>query len=80
MDWSRLMEIQASRTRARSGAHGEPVLLLEQDRALWDRLLISRGLAALWPAARHWVQSADPYLQQAGIAAVHARAVTAADD
>ena len=42
-----LMEIQASRTRARVGPHGEPVLLLEQDRALWDRLLISRGLAAL---------------------------------
>ncbi|HEY1492741.1 MAG TPA: DUF6596 domain-containing protein, partial [Steroidobacteraceae bacterium] len=72
-----LMEIQASRTRARSGPDGAPVLLLEQDRALWDRLLISRGLAAL---ARGEALGGvrGPYLQQAGIAAVHARALSAA--
>ncbi len=72
-----LMEIQASRLRARAGPDGAPVLLLEQDRALWDRLLISRGLAAL--ARGEALEGArGPYLQQAGIAAVHARALTAA--
>ena len=73
-----LMEIQASRTRARTGAHGEPVLLLDQDRALWDRLLISRGLAAL-ERGEALGGPPGPYLLQASIAAVHARAVTAAD-
>jgi RNA polymerase sigma-70 factor, ECF subfamily len=71
-----LMEIQASRTRARTGANGEPVLLLEQDRALWDRLLISRGLAAL-ARGEALAGPRGPYLLQAGIASVHARAVTA---
>jgi RNA polymerase sigma-70 factor, ECF subfamily len=73
-----LMEIQASRTRARTGPSGEPVLLLEQDRSLWDRLLISRGLAAL-ARGEALGEVRGPYLMQAGIAAVHARAVTAAD-
>jgi RNA polymerase sigma factor (sigma-70 family) len=73
-----LMEIQASRTRARTGANGEPVLLLEQDRALWDRLLISRGLAAL-ERGEALGGPPGPYLLQASIAAVHARAVTATD-
>jgi predicted RNA polymerase sigma factor len=72
------MEIQASRTRARTGANGEPVLLLEQDRALWDRLLISRGLAAL-ERGEALGGPPGPYLLQASIAAVHARAVTATD-
>lgn len=45
-----LMEIQSSRVRARTGPSGEPILLLEQERARWDRLLINRGLAALAPA------------------------------
>jgi RNA polymerase sigma-70 factor, ECF subfamily len=73
-----LMEIQASRTRARTGPGGEPVLLLDQDRALWDRLLVSRGLAAL-ERGEALGGARGPYLLQAGIAAVHARAVTAAD-
>ena len=73
-----LMEIQASRTRARQGPDGEPVLLMEQNRALWDRLSIGRGLASL---ARAEVLADGPgtYLLQAAIAACHARAVTAAD-
>jgi RNA polymerase sigma factor (sigma-70 family) len=73
-----LMEIQASRTRARSGPSGEPVLLLDQNRALWDRLLIRRGLAALERAEK---LSGDrgPYTLQGAIAACHARARTAAD-
>jgi predicted RNA polymerase sigma factor len=68
-----LMEIQASRLRARSGPGGEPVLLLDQDRARWDRLLIHRGLAALARAEQlgGW---AGPYALQAAIAACHARA------
>ena len=72
-----LMEIQASRTRTRTSPEGEPVLLFDQERALWDRLLISRGLAAL---ARGEALGAKrgPYLMQAGIAAVHARALTPA--
>jgi RNA polymerase sigma factor (sigma-70 family) len=68
-----LMEIQASRSRARVGPSGEPVLLLEQDRARWDHMLIGRGLAALQRAldldAAH-----GPYTLQAAIAACHARA------
>jgi len=71
-----LMEIQSSRTRARVDAHGAPVLLLEQNRALWDRLLIRRGLDAL---ARSEALSSTrgPYALQAAIAACHARATTA---
>src|SRR5690606_23898306 len=71
-----LMEIQASRTRARTSASGEPILLLDQDRTRWDRLLINRGLAAL-DRAQALGQPAGPYLLQAAIAAVHARANTA---
>lgn len=72
-----LMEIQASRLRARVGPAGEPVLLLDQDRARWDRLLIQRGLRAL--ARAHEVRTAalGPYALQASIAACHARARTA---
>jgi RNA polymerase sigma factor (sigma-70 family) len=73
-----LMEIQASRSRARLGPHGEPVLLLEQDRARWDHLLIRRGLAALQRAEALAAQR-GPYTLQAAIAACHARAVTADD-
>ena len=70
-----LMEIQASRFAARTGPSGEPVLLLDQNRARWDRLLIRRGLAAL---ARAEAQNDDPgpYVLQAAIAACHARART----
>ncbi|CAN7465340.1 RNA polymerase sigma factor [Devosia sp. LjRoot16] len=67
-----LMEIQASRLRARTGANGEPVLLLEQNRALWDQMLIRRGLAALDRAEN--LVGAGPYVLQAAIAACHARA------
>jgi RNA polymerase sigma factor (sigma-70 family) len=71
-----LMEIQASRLRARVGPAGEPVLLLDQDRGRWDRLLIRRGLAALERA--EWLGGAlGPYTLQAAIAACHARARTA---
>jgi RNA polymerase sigma factor (sigma-70 family) len=70
-----LMEIQASRTRARTGAGGEPVLLLDQDRTLWDRLLIGRGLAAL-ARAEALGGARGPYALQAAIAACHARALT----
>jgi RNA polymerase sigma factor (sigma-70 family) len=73
-----LMEIQASRTAARTGPGGEPVLLLEQNRALWDRLLIRRGLAALERATATGAPP-GPYVLQAAIAACHARAGTAAD-
>jgi RNA polymerase sigma factor (sigma-70 family) len=86
-----LMEIQASRARARVGAGGAPILLLDQNRALWDQLLIRRGLAALdraesvrrgrsldRPASDRPV-SRGPYELQAGIAACHARAREAAD-
>ncbi|MDC0711546.1 RNA polymerase sigma factor [Stigmatella sp. ncwal1] len=72
-----LMEIQASRSRARTGPSGEPVLLLEQDRARWDRLLIHRGLAAL-ERAEALGGAQGPYALQAAIAACHARALTAA--
>jgi RNA polymerase sigma factor (sigma-70 family) len=68
-----LMEIQASRLRARVGPSGEPVLLLDQDRARWDHLLIRRGLAALERADRIG-GSPGPYALQAAIAACHARA------
>jgi RNA polymerase sigma-70 factor, ECF subfamily len=71
-----LMEIQASRTRARIGPSGEPVLLLEQDRARWDQLLIHRGFAAL-ARAEALGDSRGPYALQAAIAACHARALTA---
>jgi RNA polymerase sigma-70 factor (ECF subfamily) len=77
-----LMELQASRLKARTSDGGRPVLLLDQDRARWDRLLISRGLHALDAAARsaeRLSQPAGPYALQAGIAACHARAATAAD-
>src|SRR5438132_114791 len=70
-----LMEIQASRTRARVGPSGEPILLLDQNRARWDYLLIRRGLAALERAAR--LGTLGPYALQAAIAACHARARTA---
>jgi RNA polymerase sigma-70 factor, ECF subfamily len=68
-----LMEIHASRARARVGPSGEPVLLLDQNRAIWDQLLIRRGLAALDRAARLGGQQ-GPYALQAAIAACHARA------
>jgi RNA polymerase sigma-70 factor, ECF subfamily len=73
-----LMEIQASRSKARVNAEGEPVLLLDQDRSKWDRLLINHGLAEL----QHAEELSDrrgPYTIQAAIAACHARAVTADD-
>jgi RNA polymerase sigma factor (sigma-70 family) len=68
-----LMEIQASRLGARSGPSGEPILLLEQNRAQWDQLLIHRGLAAL-ARAEALGSPPGPYLLQAAIAACHARA------
>jgi RNA polymerase sigma factor (sigma-70 family) len=71
-----LMEIQASRLRARTGPSGEPILLLDQDRAHWDYVLINRGLAALERAERTG-RAAGPYTLQAAIAACHARARTA---
>src|SRR5213079_859879 len=71
-----LMEIQASRSRARVGPKGEPILLLDQDRARWDRLLIRRGLAAL-ERAESLGGAMGPYALQAAIAACHARAATA---
>jgi RNA polymerase sigma factor (sigma-70 family) len=71
-----LMEIQASRLKARTGPGGEPILLLDQNRARWDRLLIRRGLAALERAERLG-GSLGPYALQAAIAACHARARTA---
>ena len=70
-----LMEIQASRARARLGPSGEPVLLLDQDRARWDQLLIRRGLAAL-ERAEELSRALGPYTLQAAIAACHARART----
>ena len=70
-----LMELQASRLRARVGADGEPVLLLDQDRARWDHLLIGRGLAAL-ERAQATGSALGPYGLQAAIAACHARART----
>jgi len=73
-----LMEIQASRLRARTGPDGQPVLLLDQDRGRWDHLLISRGLAALDRAERLG-GALGTYTLQAEIAACHARAPTAGD-
>ncbi|HYH61641.1 MAG TPA: RNA polymerase sigma factor [Solirubrobacterales bacterium] len=73
-----LMEIQASRRRARTDRSGDPVLLLDQDRSLWDRLLIKRGLAAL-ARAEELATEPGPYVVQAQIAACHARARVAAD-
>jgi len=73
-----LMEIQASRSRARVGPSGEPILLLDQNRAQWDQLLIRRGLAALERAQRLGT-AFGPYALQAAIAACHARALTPED-
>lgn len=70
-----LMELQASRLRARAGPSGEPVLLMEQNRGRWDRLLIHRGLAALERAGRRGGER-GPYVVQAELAACHARALT----
>ena len=75
-----LMEIQFSRFRARTDANGDPILLMDQNRALWDQLLIRRGFAALERAdnVAHSLQRAPgPYLLQAAIAACHAQARTA---
>jgi len=72
-----LMEIQASRSNARVDQSGEPILLLEQDRARWDRLLIQRGLRAL-ERVEQLGGTRGFYAIQAAIAACHARAVTAA--
>ena len=69
-----LMEIQASRSRARVSAAGEPILILNQNRALWDQLLIRRGLAGL-ARAQKLGGSPGPYTLQAAIAACHARAL-----
>ncbi|KQW64431.1 RNA polymerase sigma factor [Variovorax sp. Root411] len=71
-----LMEIQGSRSAARVGASGEPVLLLEQNRARWDQMLIRRGLAAL-ARAESLGGALGPYALQAAIAACHGRARTA---
>ena len=71
-----LMEIQASRLRARVGPSGEPIVLLDQNRAKWDRVLIQRGLAAL-QRAESLGGSRGPFALQAAIAACHARARTA---
>jgi predicted RNA polymerase sigma factor len=74
-----LMEIQASRTSARLGRAGEPVLLRDQDRARWDRTLVRRGLAALERAEALSAGAPGAYTLQAAIAACHARARTADD-
>jgi predicted RNA polymerase sigma factor len=73
-----LMEIQASRLRARIGPAGEPVLLLDQDRGRWDRMLIRRGLTAL-DRAESLGSEPGPYQLQAAIAACHARARVAGE-
>jgi predicted RNA polymerase sigma factor len=70
-----LMEIQTSRSKARVGPAGDPILLLDQNRALWDQLLIRRGLAAL-DRAEKLGGARGPYALQAAIAACHARART----
>ena len=70
-----LMEIQASRLRARRGPSGEPILLMDQDRSRWDRLLIGRGLEAL-ERAGSLERPLGPYCLQAAIAACHARAAS----
>lgn len=74
-----LMEIQASRNAARVGPNGEPILLLDQNRARWDQLLIRRGLAGLERAVKLCGDTPGPYVLQAAIAACHARARTAAE-
>ena len=77
-----LMEIQASRLGARSGKSGEPILLLDQDRSRWNRVLIGRGLAALERAEKLSEKNSGglgPYSLQAAIAACHAQARTAAE-
>jgi predicted RNA polymerase sigma factor len=71
-----LLELQASRLRARVGPSGEPILLLDQNRARWDQLLVRRGLAALERAAELG-GALGPYALQAAIAACHARARSA---
>jgi RNA polymerase sigma-70 factor, ECF subfamily len=73
-----LIELQASRLRARVGPSGEPVLLLDQDRSRWDRLLIQRGLANIERIERLG-GTIGPYALQAAIAACHVRALTAED-
>jgi predicted RNA polymerase sigma factor len=73
-----LMEIQASRSKARTGPAGEPILLFDQNRARWDQLLIRRGLAAL-ARAEELDGLIGPYALQGAIAACHARAVTPED-
>jgi RNA polymerase sigma factor (sigma-70 family) len=73
-----LMELQASRLRARIGTRGEPVLLADQDRTRWDRVLITRGLAAL-QRAHEGGGALGPYALQAAIAACHARAASVED-
>jgi RNA polymerase sigma factor (sigma-70 family) len=73
-----LLEIQASRTHARVDAHGRPVLLMDQDRTRWDRLLIHRGLTAL-TRAEALGKAPGPYALQAAIAACHARAARGDD-
>jgi RNA polymerase sigma-70 factor, ECF subfamily len=70
-----LMEIQASRSAARLGPSGEPILLMDQDRSRWDQILIGRGLAAL-ARAEELTKAPGPYVLQAQIAACHARART----
>ncbi|MCE7004011.1 RNA polymerase sigma factor [Kibdelosporangium philippinense] len=74
-----LLEIQASRSKARTDANGEPILLLEQNRAKWDQMLIRRGLAALDKATDLSDGNPGPYTVQAAIAACHARARVAED-
>lgn len=73
-----LMEIQASRLRTRVTSNGDPILLMDQDRARWDRLLIHRGLASL-ARGEALDEAGGPYLLQAAITACHARAPTPAD-
>jgi RNA polymerase sigma factor (sigma-70 family) len=73
-----LMELQASRSKARAGPSGEPILLLDQDRGQWDHLLIGRGLAALERAEKSSA-ALGPYALQAAIAACHARSRVAAE-
>ena len=74
-----MMEIQASRLHARIAKDGTPILLMEQNRATWDQLLIRRGLMALERAQRSAPDGMGPYALQAAIAACHARAHTAAE-
>jgi len=74
-----LMEIQASRLRARTAPDGSPIRLVDQDRGRWDHLQIYRGLAALNQAERRGIGTPGPYTLQAAIAACHARA-TSVDD